>query len=145
MLVMVLRLVAIGVGFIIIAIGVSGIYYSYVVYPTLIPGYGGSEPFLLSQYNNYSLTLPLYIKSRVHVEVYGNNTFNLMVDEASIGRGKAFSFDLEPGYHKLTVSSEDLVKGVFQFRQEPNTRIALISAFVIALGITGIFLIAKRE
>jgi len=142
---MVLKLVAIGVGFIIIAIGVLGVYYGYVVYPELVPGYGGSIPFLLSPFNNYSLSFPLYFKSKVHVEVQGNDTFTLMVNETNLGLGLKFSLDLGPGCHVLTLTSSNIVGGTFQLRQEPNTRIALISAFVIALGITGILLIAKRE
>lgn len=127
-----------------ILMGANGLYYSLVIYPAHVPGFGGGERFLLHLGNNYTNFIYIAPGSKLHMEVSGNSSFELRIDNSAVGVGDKFSLSLEPGEHLVIVRSSEDVSGSLELRQEPDITTAATAALVVALGATGIATILKR-
>ncbi len=48
--------------------------YLQVVFPRLVPGYGGGERFTLSEADNFTFQIPWSAHTRLHVALEANDT-----------------------------------------------------------------------
>ncbi len=132
-----LKTVFLAAGVFIAALGVGALYYALEVYPYLVAGYGGSEPFTLSTVNGYTFILPVWTGSKVNVQVYANNTVQVWVEGELMGEGNQVFFDLEPEkQHLIMVTSEVPVEGRISFRQQPPEVLLLVAGFMVVLGVS---------
>jgi hypothetical protein len=64
--------------------GVFSLGFTYVLFPVLVPGYGGGEPFLLASYNNYTATFPWYSNSELQLTIKANRTIQIFIDGKNV-------------------------------------------------------------
>jgi hypothetical protein len=54
--------------------------YLHLLFPRLVPGYGGGEGFTLGEANDFTLQMPWWAYSRLHLGLQANDTVELYVD-----------------------------------------------------------------
>ena len=84
---------------------VSATYLLYLqlLYPSLIPGYGGGERFSLTKINNYTFQIPWFAYSRLHLTFQANDTVKLYVDDDYVCDCSQHDLAIEPGEEALIV------------------------------------------
>ncbi|MHA2244856.1 MAG: hypothetical protein ACXADY_07790 [Candidatus Hodarchaeales archaeon] len=116
--------------------GVTSLGFTYLLFPMLVPGYGGGEPFHLTNYNNYTTTFPWFSSSKLHLTIKANNTIQIYIDGKNVYNGTYYKLSIEPNNNPLiTLKSTSPVTGRFGARQEPPwmMQIAAISLFLTGL------------
>lgn len=100
--------------------GLVSLGFTYIFYPTLVPGYGRTERFNLTEYNNYNTQFPYYANSRLHITIEANNTMNIFIDENFVHNGIFYKLTVEPKeYILIKLNSSSSVSGRFLAWQEP--------------------------
>jgi hypothetical protein len=123
-------------------IGIIFLGFTYIIYPKLVPFYGGGEPFILASYNDYSDIFPWYSNSKLHLTIEANNTIQVYVDGKNPDNGTYYVITIEPRVETLIRLKSSLpVEGRFNAWQEPPVilQISAIVLFFTGLILTGLF------
>ncbi len=128
-----------GVSICLIFIGSTSIGYSYLMYPTLIPIYGGGEQFYLEYYNNFTQQFPFYVNSRLHIIMNANDTVQISIDNENVFNGTYYETEIEPNMEILMIlKSTSPVNGRFTLRQETPVFLGIFSIGLFLIGIISI-------
>jgi hypothetical protein len=124
-----------------ILIGSISIGYSFLLYPTLIPIYGGGEQFHLDNYNNYTQQFPFFVNSRLHIIMNANDTVQISIDNEIVLNGTYFETEIDPNKDILMIlTSTSPVNGRFTLRQETPVFLGILSIGFFLIGVISIFL-----
>ena len=116
--------------------GIMALGFTYVLYPTLVPGYGAGEPFQLNSYNSYTTQFPWYSKTRIHLTIEANDSMQIFVDGISVFNGSFYKISIEPQNQTLIkLQSVTPVSGKFLAWQEPSWSLQVISCCIFLLGL----------
>ncbi len=114
--------------------GSAYITYLHLIFPKLVPGYGGGEGFTLSEANNFTFQMPWWAYSRLHLDLQANDTVELYVDGDYVCVCSHYELVIESGDEALILlRSDSPVKGRFTARQEIPLERQLL-AFVMILA-----------
>ncbi|MFX0211199.1 MAG: hypothetical protein ACFFDT_34785, partial [Candidatus Hodarchaeota archaeon] len=120
--------------------GFLSIGFTYVIFPRLVPGYGGGEPFFLASYNNYTVTFPWFSSSKIHLTIKANDTIQINIDGENVYNGTYYKILIEANEDTLiTLKSKSPVAGRFEAWQEPPwiMQLSVIGIFLTGIMITG--------
>jgi len=125
--------------------GSAYITYLHLIFPKLVPGYGGGEGFTLGEANNFTFQMPWWAYSRLHLDLQANDTLELYVDGDYVCICSHYEFVIERGDEALILlRSDSPVKGRFTARQEiPLERQLLAFTFLLA-GLMGVAISIAR-
>jgi hypothetical protein len=112
--------------------------YLHLLFPKLVPGYGGGEGFTLDEANDFTFQIPWWAHSRLHLSLQANDTVELYVDSDFVCVCSHYGLVIESGDEALVLlRSSSPVEGRFTARQEiPLERQLLAFAMIIA-GLVG--------
>jgi len=122
--------------------GVIALGYTYLLFPTLIPTYGGGEPFYLDESNNYSTQFPWYANTRLHIAIKANDTVDIYMDGSYVYSGTYYELTIEPKAEvMIMLKSSSSVSGRFTARQEIpwEMRVVAFGLFFLGLVATTLF------
>jgi hypothetical protein len=126
-------------------IGALYLLYLQLLYPTLIPGYGGGERFSLIKANNYTFQIPWFAYSRLHLTLQANDTVKLYLDDQYVCNCSQHDIVIEPGEEALVVlKSGSSVSGMFTARQEIPLERQILASSVLLVGLIGTILILTK-
>lgn len=131
--------------------GVIGLSFTYLIYPSLIPGYGGGEPFYLDSYNNYTTYFPWHANTRLNLKIEANNTIQIYIDEINAYNGTKYEITIEPKNSVLIKLKSDYpVEGRFTARQEipwvmKVGSFGLLCIGIISTGLSALLLIRSKK
>jgi len=91
-----ITLIALSFSSILLFSGLVSLGFTYMFYPTLVPGYGRTERFNLTEYNNYNTQFPYYANSRLHITIEANNTMSIFIDENFVHNGSFYELTVGP-------------------------------------------------
>ena len=118
--------------------GLAYLLYLQLLYPTLIPGYGGGERFSLTNENNHSFQIPWFAYSRLHLTLQANDTVELHVDGEYVCDCTDYDFVIEPGGEVLVLlKSSSSVSGMFTARQEIPLEKQVLALGLLLTGLLG--------
>jgi len=127
-------------------VGVTYLLYLQLLYPSLVPGYGGGERFSLIKANNYTFQIPWFANSRLHLTLQANDTVKLYVDEQHVCDCSQHDIVIEPGEEALIVlKSSSSVSGMFTARQEIPLERQILASSVVLLGLIGTIVTLTRK
>ena len=130
-----------GVSFCLIFIDSISIGYSYLLYPSLIPIYGGGEQFYLDNYNNYSQQFPFFANSRLHIIMNANDTVQISIDSENVLNGTYYETEIMPNVDVLMIlQSISQVNGRFTLRQETPVFLGILSIGLFLFGVISMFM-----
>ncbi len=122
--------------FLILFLGIITLGFTYVIYPTLVPGYGAGEPFYLNNYNSYTVQFPWYSKTRIELTIKANDTIQIFIDGISVFNGSVYKTSIEPQKQVLIkLQSVVPVSGKFLAWQEPSWLLQTISISIFLIGL----------
>lgn len=117
--------------------GIISIGFTYIFYPTLVPGYGSTERFHLGEYNNYTTDFPYYANSRLHLKIEANRTINIFIDGNNVHNGSFYELIIEPQDDILIkLISNSSVSGRFIAWQEPPWWMQISTFIILLTGLT---------
>ena len=126
------------VSVLLIVAGLAYVVYLRVLFPTLVPGYGGGERFTLGRHNDYTLQMPWYAHTRLHVALQANDTVELRINGDHVCNYTRHEFSVEAGEQVLVLlRSDSPVSGAFTARQEIPIQNWVLALLLILTGITG--------
>ena len=128
--------------------GVLALGFTYIFVPTLVPGYGGGEPFQLDTSNNYTVQFPWYSKTRISLTIKANNSVNVFIDGNSVYNGSLYSLSIAPKSSTLiTLKSVSATSGRFIASQEPSIILQFCTwgYFLFSLVITSFLILKLRK
>jgi hypothetical protein len=121
-----------------IVAGLAYLVYLRVLFPTLVPGYGGGERFTLGGHNDYTLQMPWHAHTRLHVALQANDTVELHIDGDHVCNCTRHEFSVEAGEQALVLlRSDSPVSGAFTAWQETPIENWVLALLLILTGITG--------
>jgi hypothetical protein len=124
--------------------GLAYLLYLQLLYPTLIPGYGGGERFSLTDENNHSFQIPWFARSRLHLTLQANETVELHVDGEYVCDCTDYDFVIEPGGEVLVLlKSTSSVSGIFTARQEIPPQEQVLALGLLLTGLLGATISAR--
>jgi hypothetical protein len=128
-------------------VGATYLLYLQLLYPSLIPGYGGGERFSLTKANNYTFQIPWFAYSRLHLTLQANDTVKLHVDEEYVCDCLQHDLVIEPGEEALIVlKSSYPVSGMFIAWQEIPIERQMLASSLLLVGLVGtVIALAKRK
>jgi hypothetical protein len=128
-------------------VGATYLSYLHLLYPSLIPGYGGGERFSLVKANNYTFQIPWFAHSRLHLTFQANDTVRLYVDDEYVCDCSQHAFVIEPGEETLiTLKSSSPVSGMFTAWQEIPREREMLASSMLLIGFVGtVITLAKRK
>ena len=130
-----------GVSFCLIFIGSISTGYSYLMYPSLVPIYGGGEQFYLDNYNNYTQQFPFFTNTRLHIIMNANDTVQISIDNEIVLNGTYYETEIEPNMDVLMIlKSLSPVNGRFTLRQETPLFLGILSIGLLVIGVISIFM-----
>ncbi len=116
--------------------GVIALGYTYLLFPTLIPSYGGGEPFYLDVSNNYSTQFPWSANSRLHITIKANDTVDIYTDGSYVYSGTYYELTIEPKVDTMIMlKSSSSVSGRFIARQEIPRKMQVVTLGLLFLGL----------
>jgi len=116
--------------------------YLNVVFPGLVPSYGGGERFTLSEAENYSFQIPWLAYSRLHLALQTNDTVKLYIDSEYICDCISYDFIVEPDEQVLILLKSDTpVSGMFTAWQEIPFENQILALTLVIIGLMGIGII----
>jgi hypothetical protein len=119
--------------------GLGYLLYLNVVFPGLVPSYGGGERFTLSEAENYSFQIPWSAYSRLHLALQTNGTVKLYVDGEYMCDCTSYDFVVEPGEQILILLKSDApVSGMFTAWQETPFERQILALTLVIVGLFGI-------
>ncbi len=134
--------------FLLLFAGLSYFIYLQVVFPKLVPHYGGGERFILSKADNYTFQIPWFAYSRLHLSLQTNDTVELYVDGDYVCDCNHYDFVIEEGEQALILLKSDApVSGMFTAWQEIPIERLILAFILVTTGLMGIgftIIIEKR-
>ena len=128
--------------------GLSYFLYLQVIFPELVPSYGGGERFTLSKADNYTFQITWFAYSRLHLALQANDTVNLYVDGDYVCDCNHYDFVIEEGKQALILLKSDApVSGMFTAWQEIPSERLILAFTLVTLGLMGLgvtIIIEKR-
>ena len=119
--------------------GSAYIAYLHLVFPKLVPGYGGGEGFTLGEADNFTFQLPWWAYSRLHLSLQANDTLELYVDGDYVCVCSHYELVVESGDEALILlMSDSPVKGRFTARQEIPLERQLLAFSILLAGLVGV-------
>ncbi|MFX0203507.1 MAG: hypothetical protein ACFFCW_45990 [Candidatus Hodarchaeota archaeon] len=116
--------------------GVIALGYTYLLFPTLIPSYGGGEPFYLDASNNYSTQFPWSANSRLHITIKANDTVDIYTDGGYVFSGTCYELTIEPKEEvMIMLKSSSSVSGRFTAHQEIPRKMQVVALGLLFLGL----------
>jgi len=125
--------------------GLAYFLYLQVVFPGLVPHYGGGERFTLSQVNNYASQIPWSAYTRLHLALQANDTVQLYIDGKYTCDCTHYDLIIEAGDEAyILLKSDAPVLGMFTAWQETPFERQLVASTLLLIGLIGIVLSSKR-
>jgi len=125
--------------------GSAYIAYLHLLFPKLVPGYGGGEGFTLGEANNFTYQMPWWAHSRLHLDLQANDTVEIYVDGDNVCDCSHYELGIERGDEALVLlRSDSPVKGRFTARQEIPLERQLLAFAMILAGLVGLVLLNAR-
>lgn len=122
--------------------GLGYLLYLNVVFPGLIPSYGGGERFTLSEAENYTFQIPWSAHTRLHLALQTDDTVKLYVDSECVCDCTSYDFVVEPGEQVLILLKSDApVSGMFTAWQEIPFDKQILALTLVVIGLFGIGII----
>jgi len=119
-----------------IFIGSISIGYSYLMYPTLIPIYGGGEQIYLDNYNNYTQQFPFFTNTKLHIIMNANDTVQISIDDEIVHNGTYYETEIGPDIDILMIlKSTSPVMGRFTLRQGTPVFLGIFSIGLFLIGV----------
>jgi hypothetical protein len=119
--------------------GLSYLLYLNVIFPGLVPSYGGGERFTLSEAENYTFQIPWLAYTRLHLALQTNDTVKLYVDSEYVCDCTSYDFVVEPGEQVLILLKSDApVSGMFTAWQEIPFDKQILALTLVIIGLLGI-------
>ncbi len=81
--------------------------YLHLVFPKLVPGYGGGEGFTLGEADNFTFQMPWWAYSRLHLGLQANDTVELYVDGDYVCDCSHYELVVEGGDEALVLLRSD--------------------------------------
>lgn len=97
------------------------IYLSYLnfLFPRLIPGYGGGEPFHLDKDNNYTTQFPWFAYTKLYLTIQANETVHIYINDSYVCNCSHYELTIEPNRQALIkLISSSAASGRFTAHQE---------------------------
>ena len=115
--------------------------YLHLIFPKLVPGYGGGESFSLGEANNFTFQMPWWAYSRLHLDLQANDTVELYLDGDYVCDCVQYELVLECGEDiMLMMKSNSPVIGRFTARQEIPLEQQLYALLILSAGLIGVTL-----
>ncbi len=119
--------------------GSAYVAYLHLLFPKLVPGYGGGEGFTLGEANDFTFQIPWWAYSRLHLDLHANDTLELYVDGDYVCDCSPYELVIERGDEALILlRSDSPVKGRFTARQEIPLEKQLLAFVMILAGLFGL-------
>ena len=119
--------------------GFSYALYLHVIFPGLVPFYGGGERFTLIEAENYTFQIPWLAYTRLHLTLQTNDTVELYIDNEYMCDCTSYDFVVEPGEQVLILmNSEAPVSGMFTAWQEIPFEKQILAVTMVIIGLFGI-------
>jgi len=118
--------------------GLGYLLYLNVIFPGLMPSYGGGERFTLSEAENYTFQIPWLAYSRLHLALQTNDTIKLYVDSEYMCDCTSYDFVVEPGEQVLVLLKSDApVSAMFTAWQEIPFERQVLALTLVIVGCSG--------
>lgn len=119
--------------------GLGYLLYLNVVFPGLVPSYGGGERFTLSEAENYTFQIPWLAYTRLHLSLQTNDTVELYIDSEYICDCVSYDFIVEPDEQILILMKSNApVSGMFTAWQEIPLERQILALTLVIIGLLGI-------
>ena len=126
------------VSLILSSVGLTYLLFLQLVFPKLVPSYGGGETISLNSYNNYTFQLPWKANSRLHLSFQTDNTVKLYLDGNFLCDCTSYQFIVEPGDTALIkLEANSNVSGRFKAWQEIPAEKQKLALIIIIVGLIG--------
>jgi hypothetical protein len=113
--------------------------YLHLLFPRLVPGYGGGEGFTLGEANDFTLQMPWWAYSRLHLGFQANDTVELYVDGEFVCVCSRYELVVEGWDEALVLlRSGSPVEGRFTARQEIPLKRQLLGFALLLAGLVGV-------
>lgn len=140
------RTVSFIASFLLFFIGLAYLLYLQILFPRLVPHYGGGERFTLNQANNYTFQMPWSAYSRLHLTIQANDTVKLYVNSDYVCDCAYYSFVIEPGDDAfILLMSNSSVSGMFRAWQETPLDRQLSALILLFSGLIGVVISIRIE
>ncbi|UCB60056.1 MAG: hypothetical protein JSW72_08080 [Candidatus Bathyarchaeota archaeon] len=121
----------------------GGAYFLYlqVIFPQLVPSYGGGERFTLSKTQNgtYTYQIPWSAYARLHLSLQTNGTVALYMNGTYVCDCTHYDLVIEQGGRALIYLRSDLpVSGIFKAWQEIPSEKQMLALVLLLIGLIGI-------
>jgi hypothetical protein len=127
-------------------VGVTYLLYLQLLYPSLIPGYGGGERFSLTKANNYTFQIPWFAYSRLHLTLQANGTIKLYMNDDYVCDCSQHDIIIEPGEEALVVlKSGSPVSGMFTAWQEIPLERQILASSMLLVGLIGTIITLTKK
>ena len=127
--------------FLLLFAGLTYFLYLQVIFPQLVPHYGGGERFTLSEAQNgtYTSQMSWSAYTRLHLTIQANNTVELYVNGTYVCDCTHYDLVIEQGGRALILLRSDLpVSGMFKAWQEIPLERQLLALALLLIGLIGI-------
>lgn len=115
--------------------------FTYWMYPTLVPMYGGGERFNLAEYNNYTENFPFSAATNLSITMEANDTVQILINNESVFNGTFYQLEIEGNRVILiTLKSNSPVSGRFTLRQESPMYMEIFSIGAMLLGVISLLM-----
>jgi hypothetical protein len=123
--------------------GSAYLLFLQYIFPRLVPGYGGGEPFALNIDNNYTYQILWQAYTRLHLTLETDNTVALYSNGEYLCNCTSYNFIIEPEDTLLILmKSNSPVSGRFTAWQEIPPERQTIGIIIILVGLAGTGLLA---
>jgi len=120
------------------SVGLTYLLFLQIVYPMLVPAYGGGETISINSYNNYTFQLPWRANSRLHLSFQTDNTVKLYLNGNFLCDCTSYKFIVEPGDTALIkLEANSNVSGRFKAWQEIPAEKQKLALIIIMVGLIG--------
>jgi len=113
--------------------GAIGVVYHVLIYPSMVPHYGGGEQLCLS---GGSVSLLVESEGGLVIWLESDSRVVALVDGQVAGEGERLTLEIPPGAHDLTIEGREGAEVSLRLRQAPSVRKILAYATLSALGLT---------
>jgi hypothetical protein len=128
-----------------IIIIISGILYglySFIIYPTLIPHYGGGERFYLSKENNYTATYDWYSQGGLTLIIESNDTSEIFLNNTLVCNCSYYNVFVKENTHlRVKIQSNHSLEGFIRARRKVPVSNIILSYSIPLLGTLIFFII----
>ncbi len=117
-------------------------FYSFIIYPTLIPHYGGGERFYLSRENNYTTTYDLYSQDGLNLIIQCNDTSEILLNNTSVCNCSYYTvFVRENTQLRVEIKSNHSLEGFIKARRRVPMSNVILSYSIPISGALIFFII----